>query len=128
MRPGKPLAFGRLGDMPVLGFPGNPVSTLVCGRLFLRPAIHDMLGRVDGDTGEETAITTTALAANDERQDYLRATSRRDASGRLEVTAFARQDSSMVAVLASAVCLIIRAPHAAKVVAGGSVRAIHLDT
>ncbi len=128
MRPGKPLAFGLLDSMPVLGFPGNPVSTLVCGHLFLRPAIHTMLGRVDSDTGEEKAITTTDLAANDERQDYLRATHARDASGRLEVTAFGRQDSSMVAVLASASCFIIRAPHAPAVAAGGHVTVTRLDT
>lgn len=128
MRPGKPLAFGLLGSMPVLGFPGNPVSTLVCGHLFLRPAIHTMLGRIDGDTAMETAITTTSLAANDERQDYLRATHRRNASGQLEVTAFGRQDSSMVAVLASASCFIIRAPRAPAVPAGGHVTVIKLDT
>ncbi len=127
MRPGKPLAFGLLGSMPVLGFPGNPVSTLICGHLFLRPAIHTMLGRVDGDTGEETAITTTDLAANDERQDYLRAVHERNATGGLDVTAFDRQDSSMVAVLASASCLIIRAPHAPAVPAGGQVRIMKLD-
>ncbi len=128
MRPGKPLAFGLLNSMPVLGLPGNPVSTLVCGHLFLRPAMHVMLGRVDSDTGEETAITTTDLAANDERQDYLRATQVRGASGRLEVTAFDRQDSSMVAVLASASCFIIRAPHAPAVAAGGHVTVLRLDT
>lgn len=128
MRPGKPLAFGLLDSMPVLGFPGNPVSTLVCGHLFLRPAIHTMLGRVDSDVGEETAITTTDLAANDERQDYLRATHARSKSGRLEVTAFGRQDSSMVAVLASASCFIIRAPHAPAVAAGGHVTVVRLDT
>ncbi len=128
MRPGKPLAFGLLGSMPVLGFPGNPVSTLVCGHLFLRPAIHAMLGRVDGDTGTETAITSTDLTANDERQDYLRATHARNASGQLEATAFDRQDSSMVAVLASASCFIIRAPHAPAVPAGGQVPIMRVDT
>ena len=128
MRPGKPLAFGLLGSMPVLGFPGNPVSTLVCGHLFLRAAIHAMLGRVDGDAGTESAITTTDLAANDERQDYLRATHARNASGQIEATAFGRQDSSMVAVLASASCFIIRAPHAPAVPAGGQVTVIRLDT
>ena len=44
MRPGKPLIFGRLGTTPLLGLPGNPVSTLVCALLFLRPAIAAMLG------------------------------------------------------------------------------------
>src|SRR4030095_13256581 len=44
MRPGKPLIFGRLKNTPLLGLPGNPVSTLVCAQLFLNPAIAAMLG------------------------------------------------------------------------------------
>ena len=127
MRPGKPLAFGLLASTPVLGLPGNPVSTLICGHLFVRPAIHTMLGRIDCHVEEETAITTTALVANDERQDYLRAVHERNATGGLNVTAFDRQDSSMVAVLASASCLIIRAPHAPALRAGDEVRIMKLD-
>ncbi len=44
MRPGKPLIFGRMGPVPVLGLPGNPVSALVCAILFLLPALARLSG------------------------------------------------------------------------------------
>ena len=127
MRPGKPLAFGVLDTLPVLGFPGNPVSTLVCGHLFLRPAIHLMLGLKDGGTKEEAAILATGLPANDERQDYLRAALTRDVGGNLLADPFARQDSSMMAVLSRASCLIVRPAHACALKAGERVRVIRLN-
>ena len=128
MRPGKPLAFGMLGALPVLGLPGNPVSTMVCGHLFLRPAIHRMLGRTDGGVGEDMAVAAAALAANDERQDYLRAKLSRDTRGILLAEPFPRQDSSMVSVLSRSSCLIVRPPHAPAAEAGERVRIIRLSS
>ena len=125
MRPGKPLSFGRFGATPMLGFPGNPVSTLVCGHLFLRPAIARMLGLEDDD-GEENARLGIDLAANDEREDYLRADLVRDAEGTWVATPFPAQDSSMLAVLARARCLVVRAPHAPAARAGETVRIVRL--
>jgi molybdopterin molybdotransferase len=109
MRPGKPLIFGRLGGTPLLGLPGNPVSTLVCALLFLRPAICAMLG-----TGTAAPLLSARLAeplpANGARQDYMRAKlALRD--GEFWVTAFAIQDSSMLTTIAAADALIVRAPH-----------------
>ena len=118
MRPGKPLMFGRLGDVPLLGLPGNPVSSLVCAVLFLIPAIETMLGIARESRPAETAILGEPMAANDQRQDYLRATLAYDAQGRRVATAFQRQDSSMFATLAHADCLIVRPPHAAAAEAG----------
>ncbi len=111
MRPGKPLIFGRVGALPLLGLPGNPVSTLVCALLFLRPAIAAMLGT-------ETAIPllsarlAAALPANDGRQDYLRARLTL-VKGEWEAEPFAVQDSSMLSALARADALIVRAPRRA---------------
>jgi molybdopterin molybdotransferase len=125
MRPGKPLIFGRIGALPLLGLPGNPVSTLVCAVLFLRPAIAAMLGT-------ETAIPllsarlATDLPANDTRQDYIRARLTH-ASGELMAEPFAIQDSSMLSVLAAAGALIVRAPHAPAVQAGEHVEILPLD-
>src|SRR5439155_4914178 len=48
IRPAKPFAFGTIGSVPVLGLPGNPVSSLVSFELFARPAIRRMLGHPDG--------------------------------------------------------------------------------
>ncbi|MBN34150.1 MAG: molybdopterin molybdenumtransferase MoeA [Rhodospirillaceae bacterium] len=125
MRPGKPLAFGVLGDTPMLGFPGNPVSTMVCGHLFLRACIGKMLG-LPPDDGEETATLGADLGANDERQDYMRASLDRDAQGHLVATPFNRQDSSMLATLALSSCLIIRPPHAEPARSGDLVSVIRL--
>jgi len=113
MRPGKPLMVGRLKETPMLGLPGNPVSSLVCGLIFLKPALETMLGVARDGRTQPTARLAVPLEANDRRQDYLRAKSRRGADGELEVEPFARQDSSMLSLLAQADCLVIRPPLAA---------------
>ena len=126
MRPGKPLMFGKIGSTPMLGRPGNPVSSLVCGVLFVRPAIHAMLDRKDVPDLTETAVLGADLGANDRRQDYLRATLGKDGDGRVTATPYVRQDSSMLATLAHADCLIVRPPHAPSVAAGEAVPVISL--
>ncbi len=126
MRPGKPLIFGRIGPTPVLGLPGNPVSTVVCATVFLRPAMAAMLGETEEPETAETALLAADLPANDERQDYLRATLSRDAEGRTTVRAFGRQDSSMLATVARADGLIVRPPHAAAAKAGEPVEVLRL--
>lgn len=126
MRPGKPLAFGTLHGMAVMGFPGNPVSTLVCGHVFLRPAIARLLGCGEEDGREGEARLGCALAANDERQDYLRARLRGGEDGLPVATPFPRQDSSMLAVLAEADGLVVRPPHAPAAAAGERVAILRL--
>jgi molybdopterin molybdotransferase len=125
MRPGKPLIFGKLGATPLLGLPGNPVSTLVCAVLFLRPAIAAMLG-VDEPAPIVPAKLGADLRENDGRQDYLRATVEMTGGERV-ATAFAVQDSSMLSVLARADGLIVRAPHAPAAKAGDTVSVLMLE-
>ena len=117
MRPGKPLLSGTLGAMRVLGLPGNPVSAYVCSVLYLVPLIRRLLGREDVAPTTESAALGRALPANDERADYLRATLTR-AGGTWVATPFPVQDSSMLTPLASADCLVIRAPFAPPAEAG----------
>ena len=112
MRPGRPLMHGRLGAMHVLGVPGNPVSAFVCARLFLIPLIRRLAGRTDLQLAPESAMLGSELPANDERADYLRAALSQQADGALIATPFPVQDSSMMAALAKADCLIIREPYA----------------
>ena len=126
MRPGKPLMFGHIDGTPMLGLPGNPVSTLVCGVLFVRPAIEAMLGRRETDTPPETAVLAADLAVNDRRQDYLRAQLAYDGMGERTVRPFDRQDSSMLGALAHADCLIVRPPHASAAKAGERVEILPL--
>ena len=124
MRPGKPLMFGRIKQTPMLGVPGNPVSALVCGMIFLRPAIDVMLGLAGDAAPPETAVLGGDLGANDERQDYLRADLDRQANGDLLATPFAKQDSSMMSTLSAAGCLIVRPPQAVAAKSGERVEII----
>jgi molybdopterin molybdotransferase len=113
MRPGKPLNFGTLGPMLLLGVPGNPVSSMVCAELFLRPLVTALQGdAAAGQSRREPALLGAGLPANDEREDYLRATLSRNAEGQLVATPFNRQDSSLLSRLARADALLIRAPEA----------------
>lgn len=124
MRPGKPLIWGRLGETPLLGLPGNPVSALVCAVVFLLPALRVLQGQPGGATPTHTAILGAPLPENDRREDYMRASL--SADGRV-VTAFKRQDSSMLKTLARAEALVIRAPHAPALPEGAEVEIIRLD-
>ncbi|WP_114391531.1 gephyrin-like molybdotransferase Glp [Oleisolibacter albus] len=126
MRPGKPLMFGHLGDMPVLGLPGNPVSSLVCALLFLRPLIQTLLGLPVTDR-RIAAAAAVDLPANDAREDYLRATLAPGADGHLQARPIARQDSGMLTGLVRADGLIIRPPLAPALPAGGPVDVMPLD-
>lgn len=125
MRPGKPLIFGRLGQMPMLGLPGNPVSTLVCAQIFLRPAIERMLGIAASDDDYDLAILGRALPANDQREDYLRCQLQRDEHGNLVAWPFERQDSSMLSLMSSADCLLVRQPFDQARALGDSVQILH---
>lgn len=127
MRPGKPLIFGRLGEVPMLGLPGNPVSAGVTAFLFLRPALQVMLGIWRGADRPETVLLGAPVKANDARQDYLRATLAVDGEGALVATPFPAQDSALMARFAAADCLIVRPPQAPALSAGERVAILRLD-
>ncbi len=127
MRPGKPLMFGRLGKSRVLGLPGNPVSAIVCGRVFLVPLIRALLGRPDPGQGLQQARAAVAVEANGPRTHYMRATSKPGADGLPEVTPVRSQDSSLLAPLALADCLLVRPTNAPASPAGSPVSILPLD-
>src|SRR5712664_102455 len=118
MRPGKPMMHGRLGAMRVIGLPGNPVSSYVCGFLFLVPLIRALSGRTGVHHAHETAQLGRDVAANDLREDYLRARLELRDDGVLIATPVDHQDSSLLGNLAAARALVIRAPFAAAAAAG----------
>jgi molybdopterin molybdotransferase len=118
MRPGKPMMHGRLGAMRVIGLPGNPVSSYVCGCLFLVPLIRALSGRPGVDHSRETALLGRDLGANDQREDYLRARLEERADGTLIATPVSHQDSSLLGNLAAARALVIRPPCAPAAAAG----------
>jgi molybdopterin molybdotransferase len=122
MRPGKPLMFGRMGDLPVLGLPGNPVSAFVCALLFLGPAIARLAGLPGDPPALAPARLGAALKPNDQREDFVRATIGPDGV----VTPFAKQDSGMLKTLARAEALIRRAPFDPARAAGEIVEVVRL--
>ena len=117
LRPGRPMMHGRLGGMQVLGLPGNPVSSYVCAYLFLLPLIRRLSGRHDIEHTPARAQLGRDLPANDGRADYMRA-SLEDGSDGPVATPLPDQDSSLMAPLAKAACLVIREPHAPAASAG----------
>jgi molybdopterin molybdotransferase len=126
MRPGKPLMFGHLGRSRAIGLPGNPVSALVCTRVFLVPLIRRLSGQQREDVVEQ-ARAAVAIAGNGARQHYMRATLSPAADGTREATPVRSQDSSLLSPLAIADCLLIRPPHAPAVAAGSPVPILPLD-
>jgi molybdopterin molybdotransferase len=122
MRPGKPLMVGRYHGTPMLGLPGNPVSSFVCAMLFLVPGLERLSGVAAAPASlPQTARLGAPLPGNDRRQDYVRARLARAADGVEEAAPFEIQDSSMMRLLAAADCLIVRAPHAPAAAAGEAV-------
>lgn len=124
MRPGKPLMFAARDRARVLGLPGNPVSTMVCALLFLKPALERMLGQAGNLIGTQPALLGVDLKENDTREDYVRSTLTRNADGVLTVEPHPVQDSSMLSVLARANALLVRPAHDPPRVAGDWVRVI----
>ena len=128
MRPGKPLIHGRLGSMAILGLPGNPVSSIVCGALFLVPLLRVLSGDQEAALDRsEPAVLGCALPANDARQDYMRASLTMRADGTPVAVPHKTQDSSMLRVLAQAQCLVIREPGAPAAEAGSPCRMLRFE-
>lgn len=103
MRPGKPLMAGRVLGRPMLGLPGNPVSSIVCAHLFLLPLLRALQGRPDVAPPTRRARLAEAVGATGPRTHYMRA---RVEGG--EIAPFARQDSALIQVLTEANALLIR--------------------
>lgn len=126
LRPGRPIMHGRVGEMRVLGLPGNPVAAFVCGVLFLVPLVRRLAGRTDISLPVTDAVLGCAVQANDERADYMRATLWTPPRGTPVATPFPQQDSSMLLPLAKADCLVIREPFAAAADPGTPCRMLNL--
>lgn len=107
MRPGKPLMAGRLGLSTLIGLPGNPVSSMVCGTVFLVPALRAMLGLGKAPMPREVARLGTDIGQNGQRSHYMRAKLSL-VDGGLTCTPEIRQDSSLLSVLSRADALLVR--------------------
>ncbi|MCB2128072.1 MAG: molybdopterin molybdotransferase MoeA [Rhodobacteraceae bacterium] len=110
MRPGKPLMAGRLGESVFLGLPGNPVSSIVCGHIFMLPMLRVMLGLPVAPAPALQGRLAVPVGENGPRAHYMRAASERR-EGTVWLTPSTRQDSALLSVLASSDALLIRPPH-----------------
>lgn len=126
MRPGKPLIFGHVQAMPMLGLPGNPVSAYVCATLFLGAALARLSGLPAAAPRFATARLAAPMKANDQREDYVRALLSHDETGRV-VKPLPVQDSSMLSALSNAGALIRRQPHAPAAEAGALVEVLLME-
>ncbi|WP_027518169.1 gephyrin-like molybdotransferase Glp [Bradyrhizobium sp. WSM1417] len=126
MRPGKPMMHGRLGAMGVIGLPGNPVSSYVCAFLFMVPLIRALSGRSVIHHRRERAVLGREIGANDQREDYLRAHLDERDDGTRIVLPVDHQDSSLLANLAAAQVLLVRAPFAPKAETGAACEVLRL--
>lgn len=127
MRPGKPLLHGRLGAQRVVGLPGNPVSALICTRVFLVPLVRCLLGLPQKETAAVRATLAEPVEANGPRQHYMRATLESQSDGRQQVRLAHSQDSSLLAPLAASNVLLVRPPSAPALPAGAEVDVLLLD-
>jgi molybdopterin molybdotransferase len=126
MRPGKPLMHGRLNGMRVIGVPGNPVSSYVCTYLFVVPLIRKLSGRPTVHHTTEPAVLGVDVAANDQREDYLRVRLATRGDGAVIATPVNQQDSSLLGNLAAAQALLIRPPFAPAAEAGSACTILRL--
>jgi molybdopterin molybdotransferase len=106
MRPGKPLMAGRMGNASLMGLPGNPVSSIVCGRIFMQPMLDVMRGLPARMPDTRTALLANNIPENGPREHYMRA---QESAG--QVTVAERQDSGLLSVLSQANVLVVRPPH-----------------
>ena len=121
MRPGKPLMAGRLGQAAMIGLPGNPVSAMVCGHVFVLPLIRVMLGLEAAPAPRVPLPLAHPVDANGPREHYMRAKTGPDG-----VTVFDRQDSALLSVLSQADCLVVRPPRDPARDTGDTVEVIRL--
>ena len=110
MQPGKPLMAGTMGGVPMVGLPGNPVSAIVCGHIFLRPMINVMLGFDAAALPRENGILGQDVRQNGGREHYMRATAEMTENG-WKVTPFSKQDSSLLTILGQSNALMVRTPN-----------------
>lgn len=126
MKPGKPLAFGRIRGLPLLGLPGNPVSASVSFDMFARPAILTMLGKTGFQRPTITAVLENEIKRKDDRRHYLRVTlAERDGVNYARLTG--DQGSGILLSMVQADGLAIIPEDVDRLPAGSVVKVIHLN-
>ncbi len=128
MRPGRPLAFGDISDVPFFGLPGNPVAVMVSFINFVEPAIKKMQGVLEFEPLKVPAIATESLRSRQGRTEFSRGFYEIDSvTGQLSVKTTGKQGSGILRSMSEANCLIEIAPHIDTVKPGESVTIIPLQ-
>ncbi|KJF95083.1 molybdopterin-guanine dinucleotide biosynthesis protein MobB [Photobacterium angustum] len=127
MRPGRPLAFGTIGNVPFFGLPGNPVAVMVAFLQFVEPAIRKQQGKINWQPKTHQAIAIEKLRSRSGRTEYTRGISSFDANGRLVVKSTGSQGSGILRSMSEANCLIEIAPEQVNAEIGDKVTIIPLD-
>lgn len=125
MQPGKPLMAGKMDGIPLVGLPGNPVSSMVCGHIFLRPMLNVMLGFSASPLVRETGILTKNIGQNGWREHYMRAAVEGSSTGN-QITPFDRQDSSLLTILGQSNALLVRPSNGKPLNKGASVEFVRI--
>ena len=126
MKPGKPLMFGYLKNKPIIGLPGNPVSSMVCARLFLKQSIYKLQNHNYSENIFDFRLGKD-LPKNNKRESYLRGYISKNTNDQTVVMPITNQDSSSISSYAKADLLIIREPNARKIKKNSLVKAIILN-
>ena len=127
IRPGGPLGFGMLGDLPWIGLPGNPVSTMVTFELFVRPAIRRLLGHARPYRRPIPVVVEERITLGPRLRHFLRVTVQRREDGSLGARLTGPQGSGLLTSMARADALLIVPEDRAEVNAGEALPALFLD-
>ncbi len=121
MRPGRPMALGRVGSALLFGLPGNPVAVMVTFLAFVRPALLRMMGCSDVPAPMLRAHSSATLRKKPGRTEYQRGIVTRDGRGQLQVSTTGNQGSGVLSSMVQANGLIVLAHQQGQVQAGEEV-------
>lgn len=124
MKPGRPLAFGKVKDAWMFGLPGNPVSTMVTFYQFVQPALKKMMGQTPSDPITLMVNCNSILKKRPGRLEYQRGILSRDNSGQLVVSRTGAQGSGILSSMAQANCFIVLPVENDGVMAGDQVEVL----
>lgn len=118
MRPGRPLAFGKINDSVFFGLPGNPVAVMVTFYEFVQPALKTMMGCSQTETLKVTARALSDLRKSPGRTEYQRGILATDEQGEMTVTTTGKQGAGRLSSMSIANCMIVLPPGADTIKAG----------
>ncbi|NOI53162.1 bifunctional molybdopterin-guanine dinucleotide biosynthesis adaptor protein MobB/molybdopterin molybdotransferase MoeA [Vibrio crassostreae] len=127
MRPGRPLAYGKIENRPFFGLPGNPVAVMVSFINFVEPAIRKLQGQTNWTPVKANAVAIEQLRSRQGRTEFSRGVFSMNESGVLEVKTTGKQGSGILRSMSEANCLIEISPAVDTVKVGETVTIIPLQ-